>query len=65
MTIVDGVYSISKMVTFDVNSSQAKYWYNDFLDLEAKLDDEANTKKAFDEINARILTPIKKDSKDD
>lgn len=53
------------MVTFDVNSSQAKYWYNDFLDLEAKLDDEANTKKAFDEINARVLIPIKKDSKDD
>ena len=65
VVIVDGTYSISKMVTFDVNSSQAKYWYNDFLDLEAKLDDEANTKKAFDEINARILTPIKKDSKDD
>ena len=65
VVIVDGAYSISKMVTFDVNSSQAKYWYNDFLDLEAKLDDETNTKKAFDEINARILTPIKKDSKDD
>ena len=65
VVIVDGAYSISKMVTFDVNSSQAKYWYNDFLDLEAKHDDEANTKKAFDEINARILTPIKKDSKDD
>lgn len=65
ITIVDEIYTISKMVTFDVNSSQAKYWYNDFLDLEAKLDDEANTKKAFDEINARILTPIKKDSKDD
>ncbi|MBR2115694.1 MAG: hypothetical protein IJ942_01595, partial [Alistipes sp.] len=64
-TIVDGAYSISKMVTFDVNSSQAKYWYNDFLDLEAKLDDEANTKKAFDEINVRVLTPIKKESKDD
>lgn len=65
VTIVDGVYSISKMVSFDVNSSQAKYWYNDFLDLEAKLDDETNTKKAFDEINARVLTPIKKESKDD
>lgn len=65
VVIVDGAFSISKMVTFDVNSSQAKYWYNDFLDLEAKLDDEANTQKAFDEINARILTPIKKDSKDD
>ena len=65
VVIVNGAYSISKMVTFDVNSSQAKYWYNDFLDLEAKLDDEANTKKAFDEINARVLTPIKKESKDD
>ena len=65
VTIVDGVYSISKMVSFDVNSSQAKYWYNDFLDLEAKLDDETNTKKAFYEINARVLTPIKKESKDD
>jgi hypothetical protein len=65
VTFVDGKYSISKMVSFDVNSSQAKYWYNDFLDLEAKLDDETNTKKAFDEINARVLTPIKKESKDD
>lgn len=65
ITIINDVYTISKMITFDVNSSQAKYWYSDFLDLVAKLDDEANTKKAFDEINARALTPIKKDSKDD
>ena len=65
VVMVNEVYTISKMVTFDVNSSQAKYWYNDFLDLEAKLDDETNTKKAFDEINARVLTPIKNKSKDD
>lgn len=65
VTIVGKRNNISKMVTFDVNSSQAKYWYNDFLDLEAKLNDEANTKNAFDQINARILTPIKKTSKDD
>ena len=65
VTMVDDVYTISKMVTFDVNLSQAKYWYNDFLDLKAKLDDETNTKKAFEEINARVLTPIKKESKDD
>lgn len=65
VTIVGGTHNISKMVTFDVNSSQAKYWYNDFLDLEAKLDDETNTKKAFNEINARILTPIRKVSSDD
>lgn len=65
VTIANKSHAISRMVTFDVNSSQAKYWYNDFLDLEAKLDDETNTKKAFDEINARVLTPIKKDSKED
>lgn len=65
ITIVDKVYTWGKMATFDVNSSQAKYWYNDFLDLEPKLNDEGNTKKAFDEINARVLTPIKKDSKED
>lgn len=65
VTKLDDVYTISRMVTFDVNSSQAKYWYSDFLDLEAKLDDEANTTRAFDEINARVLTPIKKVSKED
>ena len=65
VTIIDELYTISKMVTFDVNSSQTKYWYNDFLDLEAVLDDTTNTVKAFDEINARVLTPIKKLYKDD
>ena len=65
VTIVNAVYSISKMVTFDVNSSQAKYWYNDFLDLKAKLNDETNTKNAFEIINAKVLVPIKKESKDD
>lgn len=65
VTIVGNTFKWGKIATFDVNSSQAKYWYNDFLDLEAKLNDETNTKKAFDEINARVLTPIKKESKDD
>ena len=65
VTVVDKVYTIAKMMTFDVNSSQAKYWYSDFLDLESKLDDETNTIRAFDEINARVLSPIKKESKED
>lgn len=62
---VDGVFSISKMLTYDVNSSQAKYWYSDFLDLEAKLDNETNTSKAFNELKVRVIEPIKKDSKED
>lgn len=65
ITKAGDAFNISKMLTFDVNSSQAKYWYNDFLDLEAKLDDEANTVKAFNEINARIIEPVRKDSRED
>ena len=65
ITKVGDAFDISKMLTFDVNSSQAKYWYNDFLDLEAKLDDESNTVKAFNEIKARLIEPIRKVSRQD
>lgn len=65
ITKVNDTFNITKMLTFDVNSSQAKYWYNDFLDLEAKLDDETNTVKAFNEIKARIIEPVRKDSRED
>ena len=42
-----GVHTFGKLVTYDVNSNQAKYWYSDFLDLDVCLDDTENTKKAF------------------
>lgn len=55
------VYTIGKKVTFDVNSNQAKYWYDGFLDLKACLDDAENTKRAFKYIKTRILDPLRKD----
>lgn len=54
-----GAYAISKMVTFDVNSSQTKYWYDEFLDLKACLDDTENTERAFRYIEAKILRPLR------
>lgn len=56
-----GEYIIGKKVTFDVNSSQAKYWYDGFLDLKACLDDAENTKRAFQYIKSKILEPLRKD----
>lgn len=58
-------YTIGKMVTFDVNSNQAKYWYDEFLDLKALLDDVENTKRAFNNIRSRVLDKIAKTHKND
>lgn len=56
-----GVYIIGKKVTFDVNSNQAKYWYDGFLDLKARLDDAENTKRAFKYIKSKILDPLREE----
>lgn len=55
-----GVFTFGKMVTYDVNSAQTKYWYDEFLDLKACLNDAENTKRAFEYINTKILLPINK-----
>lgn len=59
VTLNAGVHTFGKLVTYDVNSNQAKYWYCDFLDLEVCLDDTENTKKAFGFINSKILEPLR------
>ena len=59
VTMNGGVHTFGKLVTFDVNSNQAKYWYSDFLDLYVCLDDTENTKKAFSYINSKILDPLR------
>ena len=59
VTMNGGVHTFGKLVTFDVNSNQAKYWYSDFLDLDVCLDDTENTKKAFSYINSKILDPLR------
>ena len=61
VTMNAGVHTFGKLVTYDVNSNQAKYWYSDFLDLEVCLDDTENTKKAFNYIIARIIDPLQKE----
>lgn len=61
VTMNAGVHTFGKLVTYDVNSNQAKYWYSDFLDLEVCLDDTENTKKAFNYIKARIIDPLQKE----
>ena len=60
-----GAYSFGEMVTFDVNSKQSKYWYDEFLDLKALHDNGENTELAFKYLNSKILKPIKKKSKSD
>ena len=61
VTMNAGVHTFGKLVTYDVNSNQAKYWYSDFLHLEVCLDDTENTKKAFNYIIARIIDPLQKE----
>lgn len=61
VTMNGGVHTFGKLVTFDVNSNQAKYWYSDFLDLDVCLDDTENTKRAFGYIKSKILDPLHSD----
>lgn len=65
ITVNAGAYSFSEMVTFDVNSKQSKYWYDEFLDLKALHDNGENTERAFRYLKSKILEPIKKKSKSD
>lgn len=60
-----GAHIYGDIITYDVNSTQAKYWYDEFLDLMALRNDEENMKRAFSSINAKILDPIRKDHKSD
>lgn len=65
ITMNAGAYSFSEMVTFDVNSKQSKYWYDEFLDLKALHDNGENTERAFSYLKSKILELIKKKSKSD
>lgn len=53
-----GAFSFGRMITYDLNSAQTKYWYDEFLDLKACLNDAENTKRAFEYINSKVLAPI-------
>ncbi|MCT3735626.1 hypothetical protein [Elizabethkingia anophelis] len=49
----------------DINDTIPKYWWDSFLELSKKYEDEENTKRAFTMIESKILKPIKKESNPD
>lgn len=65
VSIYDNGYEIGKMITFDSNSTKAKYWWKTFLELDEIRDDEKNTMSAYDSIRLNILDPLKKNHKQD
>ena len=65
VSLVDGQQTITKMTTYDTNATMAKYWWEDFLELEVIRKNDINTQKAFDTIEKEILNPLQKDHKQD
>lgn len=56
---------VQKVAIYDTSTTLSKYWWREFLELAEKRNDNDNTKSAFDVIDLKILTPIKKDYKRD
>jgi hypothetical protein len=56
---------ISKLVTYDSNTTKAAYWSKEFLELIEIRDDEKNTILAYQAIKKDILEPLKKNHKAD
>lgn len=65
ITVNAGTYSFGEMVSFDVNSKQSKYWYDEFLDLKALHDNAENTERAFNYLKSKILKQVWRKSKSD
>lgn len=61
------IIDIYKIMSHDENSSssEAAYWYREFLDLQELTSDEKNSEKAFKAAKRDILDPIKKNHKQD
>ncbi len=51
---------ITKLVTFDSNTTKASYWTKNFLELEEVRDDEKNTLTAYNAVKRDILNPLRK-----
>lgn len=65
VTMKAGSFDYGEIVTYDVNTKRAVYWYDEFLDLNELLSNERNTELAWFAIKAKILTPIYKKYKKD
>ena len=64
---VDGDYEVYKIMSHDENSSSsdAAYWYRDFLDLQELTSDEKNSVTSFNAVKKELLNSIKKKHKKD
>ena len=62
---IDGIESVTKLVTYDSNKKVSEYWWDDFLELDVIVSDKINTQRAFDAIEKDILKPIEKDHRQD
>lgn len=51
---------ITKLVTYDSNTSKASYWIKDFLELIEVRDDVKNTMTAYNSVKRDILNPLRK-----
>ncbi|MEO6521690.1 MAG: hypothetical protein ABIN91_08430 [Mucilaginibacter sp.] len=56
---------VTRTSVYDTNSTFSVYWWRDFLELDEVYTDEHNTESAFNVINSKILSPLKKDAKAD
>ena len=65
ISLIDGVDTITKLVTYDLNTTKAAYWWKEFLELKEIRDDEKNTLNAYNSIKVKILDPIRKKHKRD
>ena len=65
VTITDEESEITKLVTYDSNSTKAAYWSKEFLELIEIRDDEKNTLTAYNAIKKDILEPLRKKHKAD
>lgn len=58
---INNPYEIKQLLTYDTSPKVAKYWYQDFLELEVVINDRENTQRALKTIQKKILSPLKKD----
>ncbi|WP_228376466.1 hypothetical protein [Chryseobacterium sp. JAH] len=63
--VFDETHNITDILINDINDTIPKYWWEGFLELSKKYDDEENTRRAFTMIDSKVLIKIKKESNSD
>ena len=65
VTTTENEDEITKLVTYDSNTTKAAYWTKEFLELREIRNDEKNTLTAYNAIKRDILEPLRKKHKAD